>query len=237
MTRRLLTWNIRAGGGARVPRILDRIAAIDADVVVLTEFRLGRTGDAMLSGLAAAGLAHVAMRQAPSRTNTVVVASREPLRPVAAVPEPHSRHIVAVEISDLAVFGVYFPQRGAKRPVFDWLLSLPAEWRRRPALILGDLNTGRNDLDIEPGGTPFDVAEAMDELAAASWTDAWRHFHGSTREYSWRSPKRGFRIDHALASAPLLPRVRGAWYDHTVREAGESDHSLLVVEVGPSPGL
>jgi exonuclease III len=42
---------------------------------------------------------------------------------------------------------------------------------------------------------------------------------------------RGFRIDHAFASAKLATRARGCWYDHTVRERRLSDHSALVVEL------
>lgn len=42
---------------------------------------------------------------------------------------------------------------------------------------------------------------------------------------------RGFRIDHAFASAQLATRARGCWSDHTVRELGLSDHSALVVDL------
>lgn len=228
------TWNLRAGGGTRVPRIVERLRAAGPDVAVLTEFRRGRTGDELLERLAAAGLVHVALPPVPARTNSVLVASRHAMRPSVDVPLELSRHIAAVEVAGVAVFGVYFPQKQAKRPVFEWLLGLPDEVLRRPAVILGDLNTGRNDLDVEPGGARFHVAEAMNRLASAGWTDAWRHFHRTAREYSWRSRKSGFRIDHAFVSRPLVPRLRGARYDHTAREAGISDHSLMVVEVGRS---
>ena len=36
---RLLAWNIQHGGGTRIPRIVEEIAAYDPDVVVVTEFR------------------------------------------------------------------------------------------------------------------------------------------------------------------------------------------------------
>ena len=41
----LLTWNIRAGGGTRLARIAEAIAAHEADVLVLTEYRSGEAGN------------------------------------------------------------------------------------------------------------------------------------------------------------------------------------------------
>jgi hypothetical protein len=39
---RLLTWNIRQGGGSRLPRIADALKRHDADIVVLSEYRGAR---------------------------------------------------------------------------------------------------------------------------------------------------------------------------------------------------
>jgi endonuclease/exonuclease/phosphatase family metal-dependent hydrolase len=38
----LLTWNIRHGGGTRLARIIEEIAAYDPDVIALTEYRPGK---------------------------------------------------------------------------------------------------------------------------------------------------------------------------------------------------
>jgi len=38
---RLLAWNIRQGGGSRLPRIADALKRQDADIVVLSEYRRG----------------------------------------------------------------------------------------------------------------------------------------------------------------------------------------------------
>ena len=40
-----------------------------------------------------------------------------------------------------------------------------------------------------------------------------------------------YRLDHALVSPPLLPRVCDVHYSHAEREAGISDHSSLIVEL------
>jgi exodeoxyribonuclease-3 len=39
---RLLAWNILHGGGTRVPRIVEEIAAYDPDIIALTGFRADR---------------------------------------------------------------------------------------------------------------------------------------------------------------------------------------------------
>ena len=40
---RLLSWNIRQGGGLRLPRIADAIKRLDADILVLSEYRGGES--------------------------------------------------------------------------------------------------------------------------------------------------------------------------------------------------
>ena len=51
-------------------------------------------------------------------------------------------------------------------------------------------------------------------------------------EFTWFSHRsRGFRLDHAFLSPACAPRLRAAWFDHTVRETGATDHSALIVDL------
>ena len=52
---RLLVWNIQNGGGARLPHIVEEIAAYDPDVVAVTEYRAG-PGVALCAALKERGL-------------------------------------------------------------------------------------------------------------------------------------------------------------------------------------
>jgi hypothetical protein len=52
---RLLVWNIRHGGGERIPRILGVLDEHRPDVVVLTEFRNNRRGEVIREWLANEG--------------------------------------------------------------------------------------------------------------------------------------------------------------------------------------
>jgi exodeoxyribonuclease-3 len=82
----------------------------------------------------------------------------------------------------------------------------------------------------------------FDRLVAAGWTDAWRSLHPDVSEFSWYNAAsgNGFRLDHALLSPMLAPRLRTAVHLHTTRTSGATDHSGLLVElndagVAPSP--
>ena len=100
-------------------------------------------------------------------------------------------------------------------------------------MIIGDLNLGRHHLD-ERGAT-FRSTAMLGKLATLGYIDAWRHTHPDGREYSWYSHEgSGFRIDHALVSAPIARAVTGAWYSHAERDDGISDHSALLVDLDPA---
>ncbi len=58
----ILNWNIRSGGGTRVPAIADAIKAHRPDIVVLTEFRNGPKGASLLSKLTEQGTRHFCLK-------------------------------------------------------------------------------------------------------------------------------------------------------------------------------
>jgi exonuclease III len=121
------------------------------------------------------------------------------------------------------------------------MLGVSRAWRRRPALILGDTNSGRPVLDEESPVFGPRYAAWFDAIEALGWRDAFRHVHGGRLEYTWYSPngRNGFRIDQAFASRPLLPRltaVEHAWALSAAspdRRDAISDHAALIVELDP----
>ena len=56
---RLLAWNIRQGGGSRLPRIADALKRHDADIVVLSEYRGGPSALRLCAALQALGYRQV----------------------------------------------------------------------------------------------------------------------------------------------------------------------------------
>jgi exonuclease III len=99
------------------------------------------------------------------------------------------------------LLAAYFPQGQAKAPFFQVCLQEAARSRDVPLLLLGDLNTGLNDMDVEGKGVPFVHANLFADLQTrGGLVDLWRMEHGDQLEWSWRSRLNGFRTDHALAN-------------------------------------
>ena len=90
---RLLAWNIRQGGGSRLPRIADALKRHDADIVVLSEYRGGQSALRVCAALHALGYRHTTTLVPPPGRNGVLVAARHPFREHGAVgvglPEPY----------------------------------------------------------------------------------------------------------------------------------------------------
>ena len=81
---RIVSWNIRAGGGTRVEAIAAQLERWAPDVVMLCEFRGTPPSLWLAETLAAQGYVHqltTAHASAPGR-NALLIASRYPLRPL-----------------------------------------------------------------------------------------------------------------------------------------------------------
>ncbi len=226
---RIATLNIRHGGGTRVSAILRYLPTLDADVLILTEFRSGATGSAIRSNLAAQGYSLQAHSSNDPSVNAVLMASRigGSVVKVRAGPPGFEHCLTVARFRDLSICACYFPQGERKRPVFDQLIGLTKELQPL-GLVLGDLNTGLPFQD--EAGRTFKCVDAFQALLRANLVDSWRVRHPDAREFSWRSTHgNGFRIDHALATGGFNGQISTVEYDHTSRELGITDHSALLV--------
>jgi len=230
---RLLAWNIRQGGGTRLSRIGEALARHDADILVISEYRGGDSGDRLRAALMALGYRYLSAVLPPAGKNGVLVAARQPFDdggPVAMdLPEPW--RMVRVYIGPLRLYGIYMPNLVAKAPYWQQLIgALATESLQSEALAIGDFNTCRAYVD-EPGA--IDVcAHFIDEVEAVGFCDLWRRRYPEGREFSWYSTRgNGFRIDHAFVSAATAARAGPVRYSHDEREARLSDHSVLLLDL------
>ena len=226
---RLLTLNLRHGGAARIDRIAGYLLSQNADTLVLSEFRPNSAGAALRQQLASAGFEHQHCPGADPRGNSVLIASREPMRFDEHAAANCKRYVVGRLSNGTAICGVYFPLGEAKRPLFEHLQRQVARVLGPLAVVIGDFNTGEHRLD-EAGAT-FVCTDAFAELKASGLVDSWRLRNPEARVFSWFSNRgNGFRVDHALHTQRLDARIASVAYDHGPRESGLSDHSALLVQ-------
>jgi len=231
---RITTWNIRGGGGKRLGAIGDRLVAEESDFCLLTEYRTkpGAALRAQLDGH------HLAETIAPLNQNGLLAYSKKPLRSSATAKRstPRSAHrwlTVYLEEADILALGVHIPnqnERWNKDDFWKHVGAFAKRHRKARAIILGDFNTG---LDADTQNERFLHSPQFQALLDMGWIDCYRAVHGDRREYSWYSPNgnNGYRLDHCFLSASLGSRLVNSKFDHEVRAARLSDHSLLTVDL------
>jgi exodeoxyribonuclease III len=230
---RLLTWNIRQGGGSRIARIADALTRHEADILVLSEYRGGDSATRLLNALGTLGYAYTTTLAPPANRTGVLIASRYPFRDHGAVGsvlvEPY--RMLSVEFPAFRLAGIYMPNLLAKVPYWEALITSLGAGSGGLALAVGDFNTCRPYLD--EAGAIDKTAHYMDRIAELGFCDLWRQRNPTLGEYSWFSTKgNGFRIDHAFLSHGLAERAGSIRYSHEERLAGISDHSPLILDLG-----
>lgn len=254
---RFLTWNIKQGGGARIPEICRHIGEVGAELVALTEFQAPNE-TVLRDGLHRLGYRFVVTSKPNDRSNGLLVAARRPLRPSpdAPTPEIDRERWLALRVEDLEldVLVVHIPGTpdnkftngygisGTRRKELLWehTIGFAEKHRDGNAVLLGDFNTGFR-MDTE--GEMFKLSGCMQRLLDAGYVDTWRHRHPEGRDYTWYSKRRdkttgiaedfnGFRLDYVFVSAGLLDAIDDCAILHAPRTAGISDHASLVADIG-----
>jgi exodeoxyribonuclease-3 len=243
---KFLAWNIQHGGGSRVARIIEEVSAHDPDVIAFAEFR-ARPGAVLLAELGERGWPYAETTEPLVNQNGIAVFSRTPLRRIrpCLAPGEHEARWLEIDLPEyrcglavlhiMAASGRRHPSGEAKACFWNAVLEAAQARRGEPFLFAGDWNTGAHRID--EAGRTFICAEQFRRLSAIGWTDLWRHHNPGITEWTWYSKRKGgargngFRLDHAFASQSLGPRVTSCRYSHVEREAGISDHSLMIVEL------
>ena len=224
---RIVTLNVRHGGGRRVRPLAGYLSGTNADVLVITEFRTGTSGSELTAAMREAGYSHQHWTVEENGKNAVMIACRMPFEPVAfSLPQGHSHRLVGARFGSLELWAAYMALGKEKLPLYALLGSTTPH----STILIGDFNTGLHRLDEQ--GATFTAAKEFANLQENGWIDVWRRQHGpDAREYSWFSPAgNGFRLDHAFVSDDLIDRVSECRYDHVTRSK-LTDHSALTLEL------
>lgn len=255
---RIANWNIQQGGGdGEMPsKIMDEIDKIDGDIAILTEVKYKNVG-LIKDRLAASGLIHVATTCVEGGRNSVLVAARESFEVVHQEIRYDQERWLPVYFPgrDLHMAAVHIPSsrchlniddeiqlKGNKRKGFFWeeVLNYAADHMWDNAIIVGDFNTGSNDLD-RTGGARFTHAKQRAKLRDRGFEDGYRLCYPGGRDSTWWSMEdggkdhNGFRLDQIHASMSVWDAIRDVQHVQHVRgtrESGKlSDHAMMFAEM------
>jgi exodeoxyribonuclease III len=229
---KVLSWNIRQGGGSRVQPILNSIKSIGAAIVVLSEYRNNATGIKLRNAALALGYRFQMVSAALSDENSVIILSQFPAN-FSLLSKSHDpiyyHNVIKAEYDAFSVYGMYLPHK-KKHTLFDFLLD-ELKHQTKPMIYCGDMNTGINGIDQE--GDSFWYEKEMKTLFSHKMVDAFREKNGLVNEYSWYSHQgNGYRYDHTLVHRDLQPIITECQYLHEYRIDGLSDHSPMLLTLG-----
>ena len=253
---KIATWNVDSLT-ARLPHVLDWLAAHPVDALCLQELKL--TDDKFpFDALREAG--YEAQSFGQKTYNGVAILSRLPLRDVVRnIPgfaDDQSRVIAATLDTPrgaLRLINGYFvngQEPGSEKFAYKmrWLDALTA-WVRgqlaqHPRLaLLGDFNIAPADADsYDPEGLRDTIHHTREErahfdaLLALGLHDSFRLFEQPPKTFSWWDYRmlgfqknRGLRIDHILVSDALRSEVQACEIDRAPRKREKpSDHAPVI---------
>lgn len=256
-TLRIASYNIN-GITSRLQILLRWLDEFGPDIVGLQELK---TTSENFPAEAIAEAGYAAIWHGQKSWNGVALLSRvgdpvETRRCLPGDPDPTQSRYIEAAICGLLVGNMYAPNGNPwPGPKFDYKL----QWLDRlhdhakdlvdsgaPAILIGDFNVIPTELDVyKPERWAKDALfspqarEKFAELVAQGWTDAIRELHPDERIYSfwhyWRRSferNAGIRIDHALLSPALAPKLKTAGVDTSPRGWDKtSDHAPMWVEV------
>ena len=206
MALRIVSYNIRFGGGGRLERIAETLSAIEPDVVVLQEASNPVAVDRLAK---LTGLEYPICRSGVS----VAAISRSPLRHSWHDP-PRTRSFLEFEApeSGLRFFGLHLPsglsRRGERVRLrhIESLLAVAGGEAGPRTVLVGDFNSvGLGDEPLVAtmplwlrlllrfdGGTRTEV---MDRLAKAGWVDVFRRMHPDDPGFTLPAASPRVRLD------------------------------------------
>lgn len=227
----ILSWNIRQGGGSRLLPIVKAIGIINAQIIVLSEYRNNDSGLKLRASLLRLGYRYQVITAANESDNSVIIASKLPCDTelFGDYDDDYCHNIAKAEFQAFSVYGMYLPHK-KKHMLFD-LLNKKARSEEKPMIFCGDFNTGINHVDQK--GKSFWYEEEFIDLSTQSCFDAFRRINGDIKEYSWYSHQgNGYRYDHTIVHNDLEVITKECKYIHEHRLSGLSDHSPMLLSLG-----
>lgn len=251
---KIATWNVNSIR-ARGDVVLDWVEANDPDVLCMQETKIidqefpeDEFGDLDYD---------VAFYGQPTYNGVAIAAREEPEEVVKGLPgdgEEDERRLISAVVEGVRIICVYVPngrQVGSDTFAFklEWLDRLHAfideiSSPNDPVVLCGDFNIAPRDGDLwnpQMKGGLFSTEEErgrFQRLLDWGFTDMVHHLDPSPKQFTWWDYRaggwqknQGLRIDHILATEPLVERTTRVTIDRAVRgEHNPSDHVPVILE-------
>jgi exodeoxyribonuclease-3 len=251
---KIATWNVNSLR-VRLPHVLSFLEKEKPDILALQELKLP-TEEFPYDAIRETG--YFAAVSGQKTYNGVAVLSREEAKDIVTdIPdlEDHQRRVLGVTINDIRVLDLYVPNGESVTSEkyqykLNWLSKLDVflkhEIKKYPKLIvLGDFNIAPTELDVHDpklweGNVLFSEPErkAFQDILQIGFIDCFRQLSPTEPGYTWWDyrmnafkRKMGLRIDHILASHPLLSHCKKCYVDQLFRSLERpSDHAPVVAD-------
>jgi exodeoxyribonuclease-3 len=259
----LATWNVNSLT-MRLPRVLEFLDKHRPDVLCLQETKVG---DATFPAVHLADAGYAAAHHSGGRWAGVAVLApvdRAPYDVVRGLPgevQAGEARWVEATVGGLRVVSVYVVNgRALDTPTYEEKLTFLDAMHDRlavlaagelPVFVTGDFNIAPADRDVfDPAvyvgttHTSRPEREALDRILATGLVDAFRHVEPEAVQFTYWDYRAGMfhknlgmRIDLALLSARLAPRITRCGIDRDFRKGLKpSDHAPLLVELDGADG-
>jgi exodeoxyribonuclease-3 len=262
MTRalKILHWNVN-GIRAIISKTVyngtlfeNSVLSQSPDIIVLTETKISNDSRRSHSAVDNLFTTHPHQYHAHSTKkgySGVSVYSRIPVTKLISIDNVDGR-LVVLEYSTFILVATYVPNSGTRLDRLDYRTTI---WdrefrstckrlsRRKPLIIIGDLNVAHMDLDIShperhrgcAGFTDAERGNFDSLLRSCDLLDTWRMLHESIVGYTYfdyrtkaRQRNAGWRLDYVLISSSLQRHLRTA---EILRAWEGSDHVPITCTV------
>lgn len=248
---KIVTWNVNSVR-ARLDRLLSWLQSAAPDVVCLQEIKCVDDQFPLLEVNAAGYQAAVFGQK--TYNGVAILARQAPtqvLRGLADEPEDDAR-VLAATVGGVRIVNVYAPNgQSVDSPAYAYKLRWYERLRRyldhhhrpsEPLVVCGDFNVAPEPIDtydpkLWEGQTLFTLPEreAFGQLLAFGLCDTFRQLHPEPGRYTWWDYRGGnfhknlgLRIDHLLATAPVVERLAEVEVEREMRKGPQpSDHAPL----------
>lgn len=181
---KILTLNIRQGGGTRLDKLITRLLSANVDTLVLTEFRENQHSATIKNALIGAGYLWQASCLNEPNINSILIASRFEFENTCLddLPECCDHRALLLKFPTFSLLAVYFAQRNEKQVLFDYISDKCIQQLMPKGIVIGDFNTGKPFLD-EPKKS-FACIDAFINLENIDLVDSWRSSNLELMEFS-----------------------------------------------------